>query len=63
MFYARSGDEVLLNEDTIAHVQQLFATHGSDVWWTMSEAELLPPAYAPEARALAQGHRHHGCVV
>ena len=55
VFYARSGDEVLLNEDTIAHVQQLFATHGSDVWWTMDEAELLPPAYAPEAERWRKG--------
>ncbi|OOV36643.1 isoleucine--tRNA ligase [Candidatus Synechococcus spongiarum LMB bulk10D] len=55
VFYARSGDEVLLNADTIAHVQKLFATHGSDAWWTMSEAELLPPAYAPEAERWRKG--------
>ena len=55
VFYARHGDEVLLNEDTIAHVQQLFAAHGSDAWWTMDEAELLPPAYAPEAERWRKG--------
>ena len=55
VFYARNGDQVLLNEATLAHVQQLFATHGSDVWWTMDEAELLPPAYAPEATRWRKG--------
>ena len=55
VFYSRTGDEVLLTEDTIAHVQQLFATHGSDAWWTMSEAELLPPAYAAEAERWRKG--------
>ncbi|SAY38587.1 isoleucine--tRNA ligase [Candidatus Synechococcus spongiarum] len=55
VFYARNGDEVLLNEDTLTHVQKLFATHGSDVWWTMDEAELLPPAYAPEAERWRKG--------
>ena len=55
VFYARSGDEVLLNEDTLAHVQQLFATHGSDAWWTMDEEQLLPPAHAPEAERWRKG--------
>lgn len=50
VFYDReTGKEVLLNEDTLAHIKALFEEHGSDAWWTMDEAELLPETYRDEA--------------
>jgi isoleucyl-tRNA synthetase len=42
VFYHRESGEVLLNADTLSHIQSLFAEHGSDVWWQRDEAGLLP---------------------
>jgi len=55
VFYDRDTDEVLLNAATLDHVQKLFAEHGSDVWWTRSEEELLPEPYASEAGRWVKG--------
>ncbi|MDP6193944.1 MAG: isoleucine--tRNA ligase [Prochlorococcaceae cyanobacterium ETNP18_MAG_1] len=55
VFYEREGSEVLLNEETLAHIKGLIAEHGADVWWERSEAELLPPAYASEAERWQKG--------
>ena len=55
VFYNRSGGEVLLNADTLAHIEALIAEHGADVWWEMKEADLLPPAYADQAGQWRKG--------
>ena len=55
VFYERSSGEVLLNADTISHIQALIAEHGSDVWWERDEAELLPAAYAAGASRWRKG--------
>ena len=55
VFYHRESGEVLLNADTLAHIQALIAEHGSDVWWERDEAGLLPPAYAAEAHQWRKG--------
>jgi isoleucyl-tRNA synthetase len=55
VFYERSSGEVLLNADTLSHIQALIAEHGSDVWWQRDEAELLPAAYAAEASRWRKG--------
>ncbi len=55
VFYDRDSGEVLLNAETLAHVQALIAAHGSDVWWEREEAQLLPPAYAAEAGRWRKG--------
>eukprot|EP00962_Isochrysis_galbana_P009378 scaffold2619_cov123-Isochrysis_galbana.AAC.14 len=49
VFYDRTTDEPLLNAETLAHVQALVRTHGGDIWWTATEAELLPEPYAADA--------------
>ena len=49
VFYERSTGEVLLNAETIDHIQRLIAKHGADIWWEQDEAGLLPPAYVAEA--------------
>ncbi|MEB3168998.1 MAG: isoleucine--tRNA ligase [Synechococcaceae cyanobacterium] len=55
VFYHRTSGEVLLTEATLGHIQQLIATHGSDVWWERDEAELLPPELAGEAEQWRKG--------
>ena len=50
VFYdTATGKEFLLDEDTLGHIQRLFAEHGSDCWWTMDEKDLLPEKYKDEA--------------
>ncbi|MFM9047404.1 MAG: class I tRNA ligase family protein, partial [Cyanobium sp.] len=55
VFYHRTTGDVLLNAESLAHVQGLVAAHGSDVWWERSEAELLPPSHAAEAERWRKG--------
>ncbi len=55
VFYHRETGEVLLNADTLSHIQGLIAEHGSDVWWQRDEAYLLPPAYADQASQWRKG--------
>ena len=55
VFYNRSGGDVLLNADTLAHIEALIAEHGADVWWEKDEADLLPPAYADQAEQWRKG--------
>ncbi|MCT0224532.1 isoleucine--tRNA ligase [Synechococcus sp. CS-1328] len=55
VFYHRSSGEVLLNADTLDHIQALIAEHGSDVWWERDEAGLLPAAYADQADQWRKG--------
>jgi isoleucyl-tRNA synthetase len=55
VFYHRDSGEVLLNADTLAHIQALIAEHGSDVWWERNEAGLLPPAWADQADQWRKG--------
>ena len=56
VFYDRdTGNEVLLNEDTLSHIESLFAEHGSDCWWKLDEKDLLPEKYAAEADKWVKG--------
>jgi isoleucyl-tRNA synthetase len=50
VFYDEETNEPLLTEETINHVQGIFAQHGSDAWYSMSVAELLPEAYRNNGR-------------
>ncbi|MDD3314902.1 MAG: isoleucine--tRNA ligase, partial [Syntrophaceticus sp.] len=45
IFYCEDCDATIINEQTIGHLQQLFAEHGSDVWFERSAAELLPDGF------------------
>jgi isoleucyl-tRNA synthetase len=55
VFYDEETNEPLLNEDTIAHVQALFAEKGSDAWWELSIDELLPESYRNDGRTYRKG--------
>ena len=45
VFYDQETGEPLLTEETIAYVQEIFAQHGSDAWYSLSVDELLPEQY------------------
>lgn len=56
VFYDReTGNEVLLDEDTLTHIQGIVAEHGTNAWWTMDESELLPEKYRDEADKWKKG--------
>ena len=55
VFYHRSSGEVLLNEASLQHIQNLIAEHGADVWWERDEADLLPEPYASDAGQWRKG--------
>jgi isoleucyl-tRNA synthetase len=55
VFYHRETGEVLLNAESLAHIQALIAEHGSDIWWEKDEADLLPPSHAAEAANWRKG--------
>eukprot|EP01125_Pyxidicula_operculata_P005599 TRINITY_DN1966_c0_g2_i2.p1 TRINITY_DN1966_c0_g2~~TRINITY_DN1966_c0_g2_i2.p1 ORF type:complete len:728 (+),score=179.00 TRINITY_DN1966_c0_g2_i2:959-3142(+) len=56
-FYHKVTKQPLINQDTITHLQKLISEHpgGCDVWWELSEKELLPPKYADEADMYEKG--------
>ena len=55
VFYSKEGDKILLNQDTLSHIQNLVAENGSDIWWEKDESELLPSKYLHEAHLWKKG--------
>jgi len=55
VFYEKNGKEILLNEETISHISNLFASHGSDIWWQYEVSKLLPPSYLNESDRWRKG--------
>lgn len=55
VFYDEASGEPLLNEETIAHVQAIIAQKGSDAWWELPVAELLPEKYRHNGRTYRKG--------
>eukprot|EP00543_Licmophora_paradoxa_P001567 CAMPEP_0202443696 /NCGR_PEP_ID=MMETSP1360-20130828/2884_1 /ASSEMBLY_ACC=CAM_ASM_000848 /TAXON_ID=515479 /ORGANISM="Licmophora paradoxa, Strain CCMP2313" /LENGTH=741 /DNA_ID=CAMNT_0049059437 /DNA_START=207 /DNA_END=2432 /DNA_ORIENTATION=- len=50
VFYDKAtGNEVLLDEHTLAHIKAIFAEQGSDAWWKLDEKDLLPDMYKDDA--------------
>ncbi|WP_086350494.1 isoleucine--tRNA ligase [Candidatus Enterococcus clewellii] len=47
IFYAENGDAIITPE-TIDHVANLFAEHGSNIWYEKEAAELLPAGFTHE---------------
>ena len=54
-FYHVETGEALLTEETVEHVRQLVALHGSDCWWKLGESELLPPSMQADAAKWRKG--------
>ena len=55
VFYHKDTREVLVNAETIAHIQGIFAEKGSDAWWELDVADLLPEAYRNDAAQYEKG--------
>jgi len=56
VFYDKeTGNEVLLDEDTLTHIRDIFAEQGSDAWWKLDEIDLLPEKYKDEADKWKKG--------
>jgi isoleucyl-tRNA synthetase len=45
VFYHRETREPLLTAETVAHVRDVVAVHGTSAWWALPAAELLPPRF------------------
>ncbi|MEB3161572.1 MAG: isoleucine--tRNA ligase, partial [Synechocystis sp.] len=55
VFYDEETNEALLTQETIKHVQAIIAEKGSDAWWELSVAELLPESYRHNGRTYRKG--------
>jgi isoleucyl-tRNA synthetase len=55
VFYDEATNEPLMNPETIAHVQAIFAEKGSDAWWELSLEELLPEQYRNDGHQYRRG--------
>lgn len=55
VFYDVETNEPLLNEATLKHIEQIFAEKGSDAWWELPVAELLPEPYRSNGREYRRG--------
>jgi isoleucyl-tRNA synthetase len=55
VFYDEETGETLINADTLNHIQQIFAQKGSDAWWELPIADLLPEPYRSNGRTYRKG--------
>ncbi|UWU47282.1 FPG and IleRS Zinc finger-containing protein [Limnospira platensis C1] len=55
VFYEEETGEPLLNEETINHVKDIIAQHGTDAWWKLSVEELLPESYVNNGKKYRKG--------
>eukprot|EP00752_Nemacystus_decipiens_P006878 g6179.t1 len=55
VFYNMETGEPLLTEESIEHIRGIVAEHGSDAWWEMETADLLPPSLRSEADQWRRG--------
>ncbi len=55
VFYDEESNEVVLNEDTIKHVQAIIAEKGTDAWWELSVEDLMPEKYRNDGRNYRKG--------
>ena len=55
VFYHTETGEALINEKTLAHIQAIVAKQGTDAWWELSVADLLPEDYRDQAEQYRKG--------
>ena len=55
VFYDTETGEVLLTEETVAHIREIFREQGSDAWWELSIEQLLPAAYRDNGKTYRKG--------
>ena len=56
VFYHKETGEPLITEETVAHVRQLVLDQGTDCWWNLKIADLLPPSLSHEAENYERGN-------
>ena len=54
-FYDKETQEPLMDAATIAHVTEIVREKGTDAWWELDIADLLPEEYKDRADALTKG--------
>ncbi len=55
VFYRKNSEQVLINIETIKHIQNLFKEHGADIWWKWEVKDLLPKQYHSECELWEKG--------
>lgn len=55
VFYEQETGEPLMTQETIAHIQAIVAEKGSDAWWELSVADLLPAPYRSNGKTYIKG--------
>ncbi len=55
VFYHVEDGSTLMDDKTIAHIEAVVREHGSDAWWTMEVADLLPAEYKAKAALYQKG--------
>jgi isoleucyl-tRNA synthetase len=55
VFYEQETGEPLMSQETIAHVQAIVAERGSDAWWELEVADLLPEPYRNDGKTYVKG--------
>jgi len=55
VFYDEETNEPLMTQETIAYVQAIIAEKGSDAWWELPVAELLPEPYRSNGKTYRKG--------
>jgi isoleucyl-tRNA synthetase len=55
VFYHKETGEALMTEETIGHITALVREKGSDAWFELGEADLLPPSLAGEVHQWQKG--------
>ena len=55
VLYDEETGKELLNEDTIAHIRDIFGEQGSDAWWKLPVEDLLPAKYRNNGHTYVKG--------
>lgn len=55
VFYNKDNNEPLMTPETLKHIEDVFRAKGSDAWWELSIAELLPADLRDQADQYTKG--------
>lgn len=55
VFYNKKTGEALMTPETLSHIENLFRKRGSDTWWELEVADLLPPSLSAQADQYTKG--------
>jgi isoleucyl-tRNA synthetase len=55
VFYSKATNAALMTPETLAHIESVFKAKGSDAWWELDTADLLPPSLRDQADEYTKG--------